>query len=518
MLREQRLQRGRIVTGNSLQLNKPGVGNAPCDVQTVQRRGGLLMNRRWALFLPVLWSISWITNDCSWAQNGGEAIPTTGQPAYATGAARNVPLGIPSTLGRTDAGAMPAGAAMAPTGVPGMAVMPAVPWMMEMPPGVAPAAYNGMIYGPVPEMDPNYAGQTEMYDDSIGGQVERGFDLLRRLGPYPAGGWCSPRWFDLSADFLYLTREEVSRRVDFTSDGPRGLGDPFIVLSTDTLDFDHEPGLRFQAAVQFGASSNIEFTYFGLFNFAKRASVFSPTDDLYSVFSDFGNNPPPPPPPPIIRGGFTDTDSAEFHSIEYSSEFNNFELGFRRRWMAPNCRIQGSWLAGVRYFRLEEEFIHRTRVNYPDPNGGGAPDITGFLNYFVGTGNSLTGFQVGGDLWATLFPGIQVGSELKAGIYGNRADQRTTIDAKTLVLPIEERARHDSAAFIGEANLIGTWRINQHLTARGGLMILYVDGVALAPENFNPAPPFISGARTVFINDNGNVLYHGFAAGLEWMW
>ncbi len=487
------------------------------------------MKTRWARLVAGVWTatLCWACTLEAQMVPGAPTEPTTTSPVF-TGTLiakpQALPLGIPSNLGKCGpaeavSGPVSPGAApmMGPAGMmPGLGLAP-VGWRADplLPPAVAPAGYGPEFYGPAPTADPAYS---ESYDPSIGGRAERGFDLLRRLGPYPAGGWCSPRWFDIAADFLFLTREDVSRTVDFTSDGPAGLGAPFIVLSTDNLDFDHEPGFRFQAAVQFGSSSNIEFTYFGLFNFAKSASVTSPTDDLYSIFSDFGTNPPPQAGPPIVRGGFTDTDSAEFHSIEYSSEFDNFELGFRRRWMAPNCRIQGSWLAGVRYFWLKEDFIHRTRVNYPDPNGGGAPDITGFMDYLVGTTNSMTGFQLGGDLWATLFPGIQVGSELKAGIFGNRAKQRTTINAQTLTLPVEESADRDVVSFLAEANLVANWRINQHLTARGGYMLVYIDGVALAPENFNSEPPFVAGARTVFLNDNGDIFYHGFTAGLEWMW
>lgn len=490
------------------------------------------MKTQWALLLPLVWTMSFGLARSTTAQGVPDArtsypvaAPTPSAPAKA------LPLGIPSTLGRPGPEQAVSGPATGepyptlflPPGMGGQpaAVSAAYPAPVAPPgmllPGVAPVGYDGTMYGPPPMVDPMYGGPWSADNGGNAYQKERGFDLLRRLGPYPAGGWCSPRWFDVAADFMFLTREDVSRTVNFTSDGPAGLGDPFIVLSTDSIDFDHEPGFRFQAAIQWGASSNIEFGYFGLFNFARAAQVTSETDDLYSVFSDFGTNPPPESGPPIRRGGFTDTDSAEFHSIEYSSNFDTFELGFRRRWMAPNCRIQGSWLAGARYFWLKEDFIHRTRVNYPDPNDP-STNITGFLDYEVGTRNSLTGFQVGGDLWVTLVPGIQLGSELKAGIYGNRAKQRTTINAQTLALPIEERAERDSAAFLAEANLSATWRVNQHLTARGGYTLVYIDGVALAPENFNGEPPFVSGARTVFINDNGDLFLHGFTAGLEWMW
>ncbi len=495
------------------------------------------MKTQWAFLLPVL--LGTLIAGRSELQAQHTSAPPAAAAYPGPAAQAQVPLGVPSALGvPTPAGSLsgpmgygPAGPGVAPAGYgpPGFGdMMPATAFAMQPPgmmgPGVVPAGYEA-AYGPPMGMDgvcpfcggagcPNCLGG----EGDIGERAERGFDLLRRLGPYGAGGWCSPRWFDIGVDFLYLTREDVGRRVDFMSDGPAGVGDPFIVLSTDNLDFNEEAGFRFNAALQVGASSALEFGYFGLANWASASEVASPTDDLYHVFSDFGNNPPPQAVPTIIRGGFTDTDSAEFGSIAYSSSFDSLELDYRRRWMAPNCRIQGSWLAGVRYFRLEEQFQHLTRVNYPDPNGGGAPDITGSMNYQVGTANSMTGFQIGGDLWATLFPGVQVGSELKAGIYGNRSDQVTSITADSIVGSVDEADSKESAAFLAEAGLMGNWRLSQHITLRGGYQFVYVDGVALAAENFNASPPFVGGARTVVINDNGNVFYHGFTGGLEWMW
>ena len=70
---------------------------------------------------------------------------------------------------------------------------------------------------------------------------------------------------------------------------------------------------------------------------------------------------------------------------------------------------------------------------------------------------------------------------------------------------------------------MATYRLNYQWTAKLGYHFLYVDGVALATENFNPTPPALffpppGVNRTVSMNDNGNVFYHGFMAGLEFMW
>jgi hypothetical protein len=69
--------------------------------------------------------------------------------------------------------------------------------------------------------------------------------------------------------------------------------------------------------------------------------------------------------------------------------------------------------------------------------------------------------------------------------------------------------------------LLLTYRLNYNWTVRGGYQFLFVDGVALGPENFNPEAPAIldpASTRSPFLNDNGNVFYHGWTIGAEFMW
>jgi hypothetical protein len=297
---------------------------------------------------------------------------------------------------------------------------------------------------------------------------------------------------------MLLVRDDVDRGVDLASEG---IGGP-IVLSTDQLDFDDASGFRFSAMVQVSAGGNVEFTYYGTFHWHRSAIAESATDNLFSVVSDFGQNPP---------GGFAETDNSSFQRIDYSSTFDNFEINFRRRWIAPNCLFQGSWLAGVRYFKLDEDFQY-IAIN----------DTNGIADFDVNTNNSLTGFQMGGDVWYCVIPGLRLGCEGKAGIFGNHASQGTTITATSLQLPFEETVKVDDVAFVGNIDLMMTYRINYNWTFKFGYQFLFVDGVALASENFNPTPPavFVGGTaiREPTINDNGNVFYHGLMAGLEFMW
>lgn len=374
--------------------------------------------------------------------------------------------------------------------------------------GAMRAAYGGEEGMPMPEPDSAYGYEGEYLNDGSGYGRQPGRTLLDLILPNCEGGLCAPRWYDFYVDAIQLRRESTARRnLDFTHDGVGAGGTS--VLSTDNLDFGYEYGFRAAMAFQFGPGGNIELGYMGTFNFNTAATV-NGTDNLYSVMSQFGVNPP---------GGFDQTDAAMYHNIQYSSAFNTFEIMYRRRQQAEDCRIQTSWLAGVRYFELTEDLIHNTaRQNQTE---------TDTMNYLVRTGNALTGFQIGVDGWMTLIPGMRVGADFKTGIYGNHARQNTTIQTTSAGDPLPtilEGVKGDDAALISEANLMMIYKISHSWTFRAGYSFLYLNGVALATENFNPnAPNFgnvqgFDSIRQPFLNSNGNILYHGATLGLEYMW
>ena len=160
----------------------------------------------------------------------------------------------------------------------------------------------------------------------------------------------------------------------------------------------------------------------------------------------------------------------------------------------------------VRYLYLLEDFLYHTE----GPNG--------FMDYNVGTRNSLTGGQIGGDLWVCIIPGVKFGVEVKGGVYGNRATQNTNLLSNSINPALLEEVGTDTACFALEVGVMFIYKVNQNFTLRGGYQSMAIDGLALAPENFDPTPPFLSGTRTPTINATGDVLYHGFTVGLEWMW
>jgi hypothetical protein len=381
--------------------------------------------------------------------------------------------------------------------------------------GCGPLGCNGGTFG-----DGRYLR------DLFGGCQGRLRGLLASiLTPYGEGGVASQRWFDLSADVTAFRRDNSIGNFNFSS---QGVGTSNIVLSSNNVSLDdYEAGLALQGNIQCGPGSNLEVGYFGLNSWNQSATVnsvpaSSPT--LFSYISNFGQSPAggngDPP-------GYDDPDRSFTHSLNYQSTFNNGEVNFRRRWVEPSGFLQGSFLAGIRYFQLDETltFSARGQNNNTLANNG-----LRFFDSETETSNQLTGFQVGGDLWANLVPGIKVGTELKTGVYGNHGIQETRIFANSLgssqssgVPAVSERASDGRTAYLTQWSVSGIYRLSYSWTMRSSYQLIYVDNVALAPENVNSqAPGLLSGnlnqVRNVTINNDGEVLYTGFTVGAEYNW
>jgi hypothetical protein len=328
--------------------------------------------------------------------------------------------------------------------------------------------------------------------------------LLAWLAPYGEGGCCAPHWFDIHAEAVFMTIDNTSPSIIFSKDG----ADQNRISSAD-LGFSEEPGMRITGAYQTGPGSNLEFTYLGLLDHVNTARVESDLDDLDSVFSDFAM------PTPLQS-----FDGAYLHQVRHMSSLNSFELNYRRRWIGPTCTIQGSWLVGVRYAQVRERIRWLSQANLEDPTTGETGQGTG--RYHLTAGNNMTGFQMGGDAWICILPGLNVGFDTKAGIYGNNSNQRTTMDSNDSITGfqglVNEKVSGDQFSFIGEANLMASYKLNHQFTVRGGYQLLFIEGIATAMDNFNERNPTVGPERVPFLANSGNLLYHGFSIGAEWMW
>ena len=380
-----------------------------------------------------------------------------------------------------------------------------MPMQGQLMPG-QPMPMQGQLMPGQPMQQAAFMGQGVPNHSRVGSRLSNATNYLaNRMAPYGEGGYCAPRWYDINIGTSFMSRDGVGRVARFASDGIAGP----TVIDTNDLAFDEEGSLLFDAAIQLQGGNVLEFGYHGLGNWAtsKEIRASGSTNDnipsgipnnIYSVLSNFGTAP---------FGGFGETDAANLHRMEYSTSFDSVELSLRRRWTGPNCRYQGSFLMGARYFYLLEDFAYHTSSN------------NGSMDFAASTVNSMPGLQVGGDLWVSVAPGLSVGVDGKFGVLYNATEANNVYTATSIPAPGLVTDDEDGrAAFMLDAKLLATWKLNANLTFRAGYQWLYLDGVALAADQFNPNPPFVSPQPPLTIYNSGDVLYQGFTATFEWMW
>ena len=325
------------------------------------------------------------------------------------------------------------------------------------------------------------------------------------LLPYGEGGIATQRWFDVSGDVIFLSRTSGVSNFNITSLGANSNN---FVLGTSNVPLNTlRAGLALQANIQVGVGSNLEVVYFGLNDWNNSATASSPTASLFSFLSNFGVLP---------AGGFDDSDRSLLHTLNYSSTLNNGEINFRRRWSEPSGFFQGSILSGVRYLDIDESASFTARgLN----NNGAANNGPRFLDYTVATQNSLVGFQVGGDLWYNLIPGVKLGVEGKAGVYNNRAHQNTAITANSLPNAVTEEVLSNQIAYITQISPQVYYRLNHSWAFRSSYQVMFIDNLALATDNFNSTPQLNGNlGRTPSINSDSNIALQGFTLGAEYTW
>jgi hypothetical protein len=269
--------------------------------------------------------------------------------------------------------------------------------------------------------------------------------------------------------------------------------------------------------------SVVEFGYMGIFDWEDKASVTDPTNNLFSLFSRpapgtglFGVSPVgvnlPGGPNPF-------TERAHAQSIELQSNLQTAEVSYRRYWLGYWPRVSGTLLAGFRYTRVDENFVFSSQGSEPFSQNN--PQLAA-LDYKEDAENNLAGFQGGGDIWISLCQGIRLGSEAKAGIYDNHyrlANRISTVPYAIQPPALFEEFRKDQPAFISEGSVDFVADLFPSLSFRIGYEVLFLDNLVLAGDNFNQTSPYGNqGPRVPFVDDSGQLFYHGGHVGIEYVW
>jgi hypothetical protein len=214
------------------------------------------------------------------------------------------------------------------------------------------------------------------------------------------------------------------------------------------------------------------------------------------------------------------TERATTQSIELSSDLQTAEISYRRYWLGWTPRVSGTLLAGARYTRLDEDFTFASQGSEPLPQ---QTLPLAALQYDEECENNLAGFQMGGDIWVSLFQGLRMGTEGKVGIYDNhsRLTNRISSEPQNVEPPtLFEKFRDDHAAFIGEGSFDVVADVLPSLSIRAGYEILFLNELVLAGDNFNQSSPYGNqvAPRVPFVDEHGELFYHGGHVGIEYIW
>lgn len=306
-----------------------------------------------------------------------------------------------------------------------------------------------------------------------------------------------PRW-TASADFIILERvgsaaytlvEIVPRSVPVQTPGTE-------LLNATDLHQGFSGGWRLDLIHHGDNGGDLEFVYFQVDGW-NVARSFGPTPNDYLVMEAPGS---------FLQ--FQNDIDTQTMTWDYGSRLYNAEVNARwNRWRRVTV------LAGFRWVNLTENL--EGILMPPTPYGTGP-----FWNTKLK--NNLYGLQIGADAELLERGRLSIDSVLKAGIFDNHVEETTSVRMERI--QFADSAVTDHAAFVGEVGLQCQYRVTPRLSLKAGYEAIWLRGVALAPGQisetycwYGTPLPQDAYVRTLAVNCNSGVFYHGATAGLEYV-
>jgi len=295
---------------------------------------------------------------------------------------------------------------------------------------------------------------------------------------------CCDRWYG-QVEMLFLTRSNSSSFpavIRVTDEGNALPGT--TVLTTNSPTFNYEPGMRFLLGWRQDDCQAFELSYLGIFNWNATATAIGNND--LAIPGDLGL-------------ASLDFFAADRMVLSYQSNLHNVEANWVRGYDA------WSFLAGLRYLTLNE--VARIRSTDLD---------TGTSDYRIGSSNDLFGGQVGARLRKT-WDRFGLDATAKAGLFGNAASQSQSVTdfPPGFFLRDARSASGGQIAFVGDLNISGCYQLNDLWSLRAGYNLLWIEGVALAPAQFDFTDTPDSGTQ---LQSSGGFFAHGVNLGVEARW
>lgn len=242
------------------------------------------------------------------------------------------------------------------------------------------------------------------------------------------------------------------------------------VLDTTDMNFETEAGFRFQWTFESDCGTDLQFAYMGSRGFFRARTVIG-TDVRGILFNG------------------TASSSATSVTSMYESHLDSGELNFRaRHWLhiAP--------IVGIRVLQLEDYLQHT--------------NDTGSIRAM--TDNELCGVHFGFEGVAFRYGPWTLEGTVKAGVFYNNMDVLATSANINFV------RRFRQTSFLGDLNVLLRYQFTPRLSMRVGYQALWLDGVALIPDQFDNFD--VSTSPVQGRVDLTTVEYHGAVIGLEATW
>jgi len=340
-------------------------------------------------------------------------------------------------------------------------------------PAAAAADDPGPALVPVPDQEPAY-------------------DLTRVACGMP---WATePLWTTYAlTDALFWGRDNqaINRPLVVT------VGDNTPLISARDPQFAVAPGVRAFYGQRDPCECGWEIGYFGIYGATASRSV-STVDPFLQV------------PNPI---GQDLTADAEQATVKYTSVINSAEANTfltRHEWRDHSQSwLTVDWLAGFRYVGVEDQASIILDCCQQTDQATTVP-------YSVRTRNNMFGGQIGvrprwtWDRWA-------LEGWAKAGLLGNsqKQIQAPLFDYTGFQQRPGLSATGTETAFIGDINLSVIYRLTDVWGIRAGYNVVWIDGLALAPNQFAFANTDVAGSA---LASSGGIFLSGANLGLEARW
>ncbi len=289
---------------------------------------------------------------------------------------------------------------------------------------------------------------------------------------------CCPRWY-VRTEVLYLQRDNDAL------DQPLVVSDATgdVLLRTSDLSFNMVLGPSLLVGRRVDSATAFELSYFGTHFWSSSARVAGVNDlDL----------------PDVIVGAANDFDNADRMIFRNTAQLHNAEFNYVYRYNSISV------LYGFRYLNWEETY----NINSTD-NDGDTSD------YNLRASNNLFGAQVGTRIdRRACHLDWQLTS--RAGIFGNAAMQRQLLLDNGNTFDLRDTMdREANVAFASDMNLSASYTLNNTWRIRAGYNILWLQGLALGPDQLDFTDDLSSGTR---LRTRGGVFLHGANIGLEAGW